>query len=264
MNHIIEEITLGEGVENYDIEASGEKPARLERLAKINIFVGENNSGKSRLIRAIARRQNNIYEPRKSVLFKNIPVRHFEKIADLLATDLERRLGPLAISDVNNATIRLKEAAAKLNAQGLTQNTSTLNPFFNLIKQLTSERIETWAMRGQVLRGNNKPAQEILHQWAKDTAAALHPLQQIEEQGRNLKYTYIPTLRSLRLLDGKDSFKSRTEEDYQLSGHVNVYTGQSLYADIERLLRGTLTDRNTLRKYEEWLSASFFNGKPTA
>jgi len=52
MQHFIKEIKLPD--ENYSFLNNSESPEnRIRFLSKLNIFVGENNSGKSRLLRSL-------------------------------------------------------------------------------------------------------------------------------------------------------------------------------------------------------------------
>jgi hypothetical protein len=79
------------------------------------------------------------------------------------------------------------------------------------------------------------------------------------------KKLYIPTLRSLRDLGEGDAFHDRTHHDYfSKTQHVQMYTGRTLYSDIEKLVRGDLTQRETLRRFEIWVGETFFRGEPVA
>src|SRR5258706_15889748 len=54
MSYHIKEILLNDTFERYTVMGQSEGEKRLSNLSKMNIFVGENNSGKSRFLRRLA------------------------------------------------------------------------------------------------------------------------------------------------------------------------------------------------------------------
>lgn len=73
---------------------------------------------------------------------------------------------------------------------------------------------------------------------------------------------YIPVLRGLRVLrpDQPDDFTRQTQVDYGLDV-ARVFTGQTLYSEIRRLLLGSRSDRERYNLYLDFLSSEFFGGK---
>src|SRR5262249_8991420 len=79
------------------------------------------------------------------------------------------------------------------------------------------------------------------------------------------KRVYIPTLRGLRSLEGKDHYAQRTKTDYfSNTQRVEIFTGLTLYEEIRKLLLGTLAERKTVAEFQEFLSNAFFERKPVA
>ena len=79
------------------------------------------------------------------------------------------------------------------------------------------------------------------------------------------KKLYIPTLRSLRDLGILIRFMiARTPTTLQMQGIWRFYTGPTLYADIEGLVRGDLAQRETLQRFERWIGETFFKGEQVA
>jgi hypothetical protein len=91
-------------------------------------------------------------------------------------------------------------------------------------------------------------------------------------QARAKSRTYIPTLRTARTLinqDGKrlstlnDVFLHTTQHDYKLKDEgVNIDTGFGLYHAIDRTRNARREGRTSFKAFEEFLSDTFFNGKP--
>jgi predicted ATP-dependent endonuclease of OLD family len=86
----------------------------------------------------------------------------------------------------------------------------------------------------------------------------------------NRSRTYIPTLRTARTLSNptggnvrEDIFESTISIDYELKeAGVNVNTGLSLYTAIDEKVNSEIDDREEFEKFEQFLSETFFNGKP--
>lgn len=101
---------------------------------------------------------------------------------------------------------------------------------------------------------------------------------------------YIPTLRSLRKVGIEGEFLSGVLEHIQVRDYrtqitaknydlfeqltrnqyftensgATIFTGQTLYDDVEKLLRGNLDDRKKLREFEQFLAKTFFQGQDLA
>ncbi len=74
--------------------------------------------------------------------------------------------------------------------------------------------------------------------------------------------TYMPTLRtSLRLYDEESPIEERLRDLLMLRGSDVVWTGQELYEELDKVLRGTIADRARLAQFETWLSDSFFSSR---
>jgi hypothetical protein len=88
----------------------------------------------------------------------------------------------------------------------------------------------------------------------------------------NFTKIYIPTLRGLRNFgnerdsDGnpKDVYLERTKSDYFEKNSPELFTGLTLYCDVQKLLLGNLAARSKIRDFEKFLSTNFFEDKPIA
>jgi predicted ATPase len=75
------------------------------------------------------------------------------------------------------------------------------------------------------------------------------------------KRLYIPILRGARLLEGNtDFYKNRTIKDYNLSAE-QIFTGLSIYSDLQEHLLGSYEQRTLVKEFEDFLSHKFFNNK---
>lgn len=214
-------------------------------LRKLNLLVGPNNSGKSRLLRTLFSTQPemlaiSIGEATKSACRElerivNI-LRDCPQILDLNCEDFISIYNG-DCKDINVITATIAELIRTLNfannpnfrAQGTTTNE------FNLIRRhLPQENFEE----------------------------AASPLTDLNDKITNIKKHYIPILRGMRPLgDGKDLFLDRTLRDYfPATNKLNIITGYDLYNLLARFLLGQPDERERVRNYEKILGNEFFGG----
>ena len=79
---------------------------------------------------------------------------------------------------------------------------------------------------------------------------------------------YIPVLRGLRPLvsSGQDVYAEATLRDYKTlqEGKCVIFTGQTIYEGVRKLLCGRHSERRLIKKFEDFLSESFFGGDEVA
>ncbi|MCQ1536678.1 ATP-binding protein [Methanosarcina sp. KYL-1] len=260
MSHLINEIKLFD--ENYFfLNEIGSREDRIKFLSKINIFVGENNSGKSRLIRNIL--SNRVeYIPNSSILgnynifcksideefkkyFKRIDIniQHFKNIYNNI-TDLE----PLIYF---NDSLKLHEKVLNLNKtiESFEENTST-----------STNGVQ-----------NSRIGKDLREIFEKNISIFDENLEKALTFPK-FKKIYIPILRGLRpinQIDNKfqydDIYQNRIKEDYfkdsKIPEEFEIFTGIESYAKIRSFLLGNLHQRKLMSEYEEYLSKNFYEGK---
>jgi|GEM_PF-1805796 len=186
--YLMEQIILENGFEAYAVKL-GEAdltPKRLENLGKINVFVGANNSGKSRLIRGIAKTQNNSFEPRKHLRPEGIPVREL----DQLCTFFEKELTQIDTGQqVNHQNIlpHLRKCFADIKCSGLIQNSNSGTSPLNKIQ----EKINNLLSNSHYYIGSPTSG-HIIRTWLEGCVQQINLL--LFHQSQSLSSIYIPTL----------------------------------------------------------------------
>jgi len=249
----------------YEIERTGSqregqdatKADRLELdgLSPITIFVGANNSGKSRLLRELFKTQEPLRIKLMSRDIECHEVRIGEKIPDWRDT-IENR------------------APSSRSSRNIWIADDVRVDFNSTLKQL-NEKIEEARFPSESAR--SRKLQTLKNQISKcgikDRIPGLYEAMRC----------YVPMLRGMRpplrpelagqvQLKDRDLYKSRTERDYFSSnwdlqekvgfGKRKVFTGLELYGDLRsRLLAKTQADRDSVKKYEQFLSSYFFAGQ---
>ena len=269
MSTTIKEIKIPD--ENYSfISDKGEKEDILKNLSKINIFVGENNSGKSRLLRSIVKEKyfkfisnnedfNKINEKIESLkvnfgnFFSNCQFNIDSKIPDLNPTLSKINKVEFLSNGVEyfKPILELKELLEKLKSNN--------DQIGNYKKKLSSFSTTTYTI-------SFSGVGEALTETMEKTFNLDKPLEDVVID-YNFKKIYIPILRGLRPLQGNndDFYEARTKDDY-FNPSMNddkriIFTGLSAYNTINLYSRLNPQKRRLLEDFKEYLSYNFFDGQ---
>jgi hypothetical protein len=269
---------------------------KLTELSQINFFVGANNSGKSRLLRGLAREFCSYHDKlhRKEGFRKDdflIGLLEVKRsiVLEVIRKNLEVIGARLSGVDGNEFYKTVMPDQPVYNEHDLVNifqklDTRVRNDLMDTIEHVTDSDQETHA-----LLDKERKAIEVYFK-------SLMPYPGTQK----FKVTYVPAVRSLRSLYeavGKDdwtawhslsygnvkkvsagSLQLRTLLDYFIedSGRANpagkaeydvnidinaIFTGERLYEQILALRTGKESQRTKLSGFENFLSKSFFNGQ---
>jgi hypothetical protein len=271
-NHMISEIKLPEEMSNsytvFDQKSEDGQRETIPYLSKVNLFIGANNSGKSRFLRGVFAPRNlqyrdifgdwsNVSERYNSFYYTyKRSGDHFGNYDDVIK-EIETRKDQLLFLTMNGDYKTLLEEFIEF----------IQNSIFNPDEYGRSHYPEA-AEFIKVLSGH---------------LASWHPMD-IASQVTNYHRIYIPTLRGLRprkekLIDGAekyqkyrsdDFYRERTSEDYfMLTGgkfsfdikHQDIFTGLNMFEKVFERLLGNEVDRNLIKEFEGFLSEKFFEGR---
>lgn len=236
-----------------DIERKADTTNTLD-CRKINVFIGLNNSGKSRLLRSIFRNMQHIIE-NNSVHFENIKQKKGQviKILSRLVAYFEGNDDIIYKIDSWKKYFEQKEIDVK---------------YYYIIDFLTLRNTQlTDPTNNEKYYSVLSELEEIFNLTDEDKPRIikLHP-----------NATYIPTLRGLKPLINsvekntislkleQDHYKERVLADYfKGAKDANVYSGLNIYYDIRSKLLGSENDRILIRSIENFLELHVFNQKIT-
>lgn len=224
----------------------------LSKLGRVNFFVGQNNCGKSRFLRALLQAKNFEYKPSKPV--EPATVKALKELGDLVEQKLNQ-LGIIGYGPITDAnTIR------QLKLDEWYRNDT--NPLAE-VKKLIDALVKTQAFN-PTFAGNRipPPAENVrlVHEReilpiAKRLLSSVVHLEPLIEEPR----WYVPSLRGLRPVskDPGDVYSNRTMSDYKLTTSL-VFTGYGLYGDVRDLLLGDRSERDRVREFEDFMSTEIF------
>lgn len=271
MDIIIKELKVPEGcylILNDDIKAS--EIARIKGLSKINIFIGENNSGKSRLLRTLIQNKLNFLSYNED----------FNKIngnIDNLKRDISLFFGSMNFDESKLEIQSILEDIVKKDYLSEDEN------YLDLILEL-KRRIDKYKDDRDILGEYQRPisggvgqmfefgditGMEVcsgLNKIIDDTFNLNKPLEEVNLT-YNFKKIYIPILRGLRQLscqNEKDVYNYTIRNDYFDPAdeyRQMIFTGLDAYETIRNYLLGNLHERKLIREFEDYLSHQFFDNK---
>jgi len=251
---------------SIEIKDDNDKPIFIDGLKKVNIFIGENNSGKSKIMRKIMIESLNYYnnnwgsfiDPkenkisfynsetlRKSLLDIKSKIIEFYKTQSLHG----QTFSTIKLKDMpNNLDFVLNEIETKINE----------NEFFYSFNDIVGMIFTINKLRQVDITSGSDNLFEKLR---KMTSFINELMQRKVFKINDVKY--IPVLRNLRveLSNGRDIFKEVISNQYFKgdSRSIEIITGIQFYSAIRKLLLGNQDDRDIIRNYENFLSAYYFN-----
>ncbi len=246
----------------------------LDNLNQLNIFIGANNTGKSRFLRSLFvdkefRFAVSEFNSQKiSIIFENI------------LNEVDKEIGDIGYDELGSPNIAslkadLKRNIDKLNALSLRDINDVVNtiiPFWSWLKIFkatgASHKVNRISVGGSLERPTG-----IVNRIVSKYTDVLNTLIPDSFNYSNDR-VYIPILRGLRPIQYNDNFKfdelhdnylKRTIRDYFKEVQVKdeeIFTGLRLYNDTKKMLLGKQEERDKIKKFENFLSKTFFNNEP--
>jgi predicted ATP-dependent endonuclease of OLD family len=261
----------------FDIykNTDGEKAEFLEPVSKTNIFVGSNNSGKSRFMRGLSMQPDyEIKTPDVDLEEVNSEILNF---VEKIGTKFEE----LKIIEANSLHI---DEVERIKAQ-IPDSLNIADDTYKKIRELLEiwskyENVRSFTSQANYRVSLGGGTKEVLAKFISLGAnRALDYLNKIPVYSETDKpqKVYIPILRGLRPLDvaHTDYYLETTRRDYfhhQVHTEIKesemkrpeVFTGLSLYKRLTDLLLGNNSERKLINDYQNFISKSLFEDKSVA
>ena len=232
----------------------------LSPISKINIFVGANNSGKSRLLRSLFSINN--YE----VKIERVDLRNKLSQINSCLEEIENGFKSYNINSANEFTIdNIQEL--KLVSNYFYVNSDIFDQYRDKIANLTRFP-KILSVEGDGANGfsQSEILRNIITQNAQEIGKILN-LIPADLGLKNLKRFYIPVLRGLRPISddkSKNYYQDQTVKDYfsnQEEKKDFIYSGLDFYERLKDLLLGKSNDRQLITDYQNFLSSTLFEEK---
>ncbi len=264
---MIHAIELGE-ISNHYINKYNDNMRFLSHLNKVNIFIGENNSGKSRLLRHIIKENDVLvfYDIKKDETKK-----HFDNSKNFLKDsiakfngDKEEIIIPKRINELNDSdyycdvselisSLHIDNSALNFNKKSILNSIQAY--LTNMHEYLTrkDKSIQYNKMKDldityiPVLRGIEgfDNYYELQHNEILDSISMTEKQHKaIEEYKENSKHVYVNKVSKAYTIDSK-----------------KIFTAEDLFDDVKNKLLGVESERNFISDFEKFISKEFYDNK---
>jgi hypothetical protein len=256
---------------------------RLSGLNRINIFIGPNNSGKSRFMRGL-------FANPFTYRLREID---FKKYADLgrnLKASIDDIIREFNILEVSSAEIsgikkEIDQIEGRLSKDQLPDGLSAVKDLEAFISKLKTFKITetTRAMNAREI-GTSEELGARIRLLAGTYSNQIDP-QILKTSLPDFYKVYVPMLRGLRPVQigsrsafefnlEPDNYKNRTIVDYfapepltdssfgNASQSLKIVSGLSFYNEVRDMLLGTIPQRERIRSFERFLGETFFDNEP--
>lgn len=236
----------------------------IEHLSNVNIFIGGNNSGKSRLIRE---------------LFGNDDIKYLPYLLSAENYNDEYNYIKSLIADTNkehsiSSSRSLQGSINKLSEEvwASFNNTSLIENFEPLTVEFKSNKSNILGFYDVNRRNNYSKISGLINEIERFIYKYENVIKDFSEAKKTYKKIYIPILRGLNhpTKNGNhevnDIYLNKTKQDYfpaQNKSHLEhtIYTGLDFFKDISFLANSAQENRFKKKNFEKFLSTSFFNNK---
>lgn len=234
----------GENLFSEDFSVIGE-------FKKINFFIGSNNSGKSRFLRALL----------KFDVSNSIPLISNLKYVDAIKNiNRDYYHGNMHVVQMLPNYANFHSIVAPFLHKVISNEISS----FDLINNFHTFRGVFEANDLFMENLNSKTSNKLAVQTLKEVSTNIKNLETLalfSRQNSSNGKVYIPTLRSSTRNSnfGSDTFNNIIKENYSLEN--NVFTGLKIYEELSDKKNSPGSERRKVKKFEKFLSETFFDNK---
>jgi AAA15 family ATPase/GTPase len=240
---------------NYSCEGS----RGIGPLSLVNIFIGVNNSGKSRLLRSLFFVKDFSYTTNK------YKARAIYELIRGLKPEFDAIFGE-NLTTFGNVSLDNMAEVLSLDSTFISPNSPINVRAAFLLRKLADA--QGGGMSGQGPFPSKAEEAELACRLRALGEKGLDHLAEIDfdlEIGNEKRY-YVPILRGMRPLDREHTnlYKNRTYDDYfenEVSPDKIIFTGLELYLTLKKKLLGEPEERESVARFEQFLSRKFFRSE---
>lgn len=247
----------------------------LRGLKKVNIFIGPNNSGKSRLLRSLFHDLDGItFQP---------DIEHYNEALTLYreaynsVTSLKADHQKFHSGFADTVKFPLIEPSDWILAENAHQLSTLKDYLFTIDSDKVRQKMNHEP--GRIVEMNSLRHVELIEGAVKSVIKNLEQIDPELLQIHRFIRLYIPTLRGLRRLvtdqnqepiasQAQDLYQETVQQSYfpskaDIGIKREIFTGYSLYESIRMLKNGSEEQQDALKDFEKLLS-EFFDGRPVS
>lgn len=251
---------------------------RFGPLLGMNVLVGPNNSGKSRLLRYLFNSINEQVVPSPAIpewLEARRTIIDLHKIIEKLRTDntfMSISYQGTRMSDALLSWDKFVNYINIIRSNDWRRSSEFINRLdtlqqvinsINIIKNLMQKYIE--------IDTKNQHHESIIDIYNGIKLVHQHLSGSAPEGWPNRFHSvYIPQLRAIRAVGHDPTSLPKfahaqglmAAEEWQIQNSCGILTGQSVYSQVRSLLLGTLENRESMKQFEHFIGTAFFDSRP--
>jgi hypothetical protein len=278
---MISDIFLAEAL-SADFDISGVR-TQLSGLNRINIFIGPNNSGKSRFMRGLFA---NAFHYR----LWDIDYTEYAELGKSLQTSIHEIVREFNILEAHSPEIagikkEIDQIEGRIGKGQLPDGLGAVKDLGTFISKLKTFKVTTTSMEpGAREKGTSEELGARIRQMAGSFSNRIDP--KLPQYSLPDFYkVYVPMLRGLRPVQVSsraafefkpetDNYKARSVVDYFAKEPMDeqvfqnaikvfkIVSGLGFYNEVRDMLLGTIAQRERIRAFERFLGQTFFDNEP--
>lgn len=254
----------------------------INNFTKVNIFVGPNNTGKSFLLREILKGQHSKkYSDKNWATIRKIILDFWDLATASLQKLIPEATYPVFGNTAQGEVFNTKAIQEKINSSVIEVDDYEIPVRIGIIGEFIERDFSlqqnctyytTDARENSVRRNFEKmhtdslvmPIIECLNSikelW-RETKERLSAFTFYSVPNDKIAKIYIPAVRTLRSFAKSSGLAHITKTEYSFNENIQVFNGELLPEEIFRLKNNERSIRNTIKRFEEFLSQNFFQSE---
>ena len=235
---------------------------KFTQLSLVNLFIGSNNSGKSRFLRELFREDK--YEYITKTFHGNA---YLDYLNNILPEFIEIFQG--VITHIGETPKIIFNDLLKLSFDYISPANDEFYTKILHALETTRRQSANFITNGTFNRDQKEAIVNSLKEFGDKAIEGLNKLK-VDNEINNIMSYYIPIIRGMRPFksSNENPYQQRTISDYfsnipeqALTERHSVFTGLELYKTLKDKLLGEPEDREAVSNYEDFLSRNFFDSK---
>jgi len=263
-------------LKNDLINSDGELLEKFNYLNKVNIFVGQNNSGKSRIIREILKSESQKYysdemwkKIQSNIAFYNETISALQAIFPSHPKFTFVKYGGETVFDLNDFISRRDQLQLYSPNFEIVHHANALRQIFGQMFVYNDNSVYEVRSAGELALAINNQHRERAVETFRVLNESKHKAFEVAKRLENYILqsepfeaykTYIPAVRTLRTFATRFHATDETMQEYGFNTTIRIGNGEKLNEEF-KAKNSNYERRIKIEKYEKFLSDNFFQGK---
>jgi AAA15 family ATPase/GTPase len=269
INHYFQALPVPKSLQGDILDGEGKELSQLNHLNQFNVFIGQNNSGKSLLARELLKQnpESEYLDQSKVGIYNRQLLATYNSFENLFQGNEQKTLSG---GSIKLTLVDLKDKFEEFDplSSVFREHHKEVSDFFKKLERFRPQHFGHLG-RSQLLSGNETTS-------IKDAITQIGSFFEKNTDSLFLKdgsfqRIYIPTTRTLRVFDDQElRFKKKIEAEYKFAespaapffeDSIKVETGEEFYFQIYDLRNSGGEGEEKVESFQDFLSENFFENQ---